>query len=129
MMRDLRAEEALKLLIAYVGRGHVRPEAIRVVRSSSGTKACARIWGVSRAVQVGLGIGPTYVVELIDRCFNVLGCHEKVETLIHELAHIPRTFSGYVRPHNRAFYEDLKAMAAAARKLPEEVVEEICSKL
>jgi len=106
--RDERAEKAVKLIIRELGLTHVNPNAIRVVRSNSKSRAYARIWGVCKVLQVGLGIGPTYVIELVERNFNRLTCEEKVETIVHELAHVPKTFSGAVRPHNTYFRRDLR---------------------
>ncbi len=42
--RDPEAEEALKAVIKALGLRHLRPEAIKVVRSDSRSSAYARIW-------------------------------------------------------------------------------------
>ncbi len=114
--RDKRAERAVKLIVKELGLTHIDLDSIRVVRSDSKSRAYARIWGVCKVLQAGLGIGPTYVIELIERNFSHLSCRERVETIIHELTHIPRTFSGAVRPHNTYFRRDLKMYNATLKK-------------
>ncbi len=108
--RDKRAEKAVKLIIKELGLTYIKPDAIRVVRTNSKSRAYARIWGVCKVLQAGLGIGPTYVIELVERNFNYLTCREKIGTIVHELAHVPRTFSGAVRPHNTYFKRDLRTL-------------------
>ena len=128
--RDKHAEKAIKLIVKELGITHIDSNAIRVVRSSSKSRAYARIWGVCKVLQVGLGIGPTYVVELVERNFNHLSCEEKVETIVHELAHVPKTFSGAVRPHNTYFRRDLRALKRTLRKKLSKLLDEgICDLL
>ncbi len=114
--RDRQAEEAVKLIVNELGLAYINSDAIKVVRSNSKSRAYARIWGVCKVLQAGLGVGPTYVIELVERNFNRLTCEEKVETIVHELAHVPRTFSGAVRPHNTYFRRDLKVLKRVLRR-------------
>jgi predicted metallopeptidase len=65
----------------------------------STSEAWARIWGLPALWQQVLGIGPAYVVEIIEPEFGRLPEAEQDRILIHELLHIPRTFSGAIRPH------------------------------
>jgi len=130
--RDREAEEALRKIVEALGMQHLNPESIRVVRSDSRSSAYARIWGVNAALQAGLGVGPTYVVELIEGNFSRLSCVEAIETIIHELAHIPRTFSGNLRPHNKYFRRDLRAWVRKLRRdsnLLKALEAEACPKL
>ena len=128
--RDKRVEKAVELIIKELGLSHVNPGAIRVVRTNSKSRAYARIWGVCKVLQAGLGIGPTYVIELVERNFNQLTCREKVETIVHELAHVPRTFSGAVRPHNTYFKRDLRILRKVLnRKLSKLLGNGICDLL
>ena len=115
--RDLRGEEAVRLLIKLLELNYIRADRVRVVRSNSKSMAYARLWGLSKVLQVGLGTGPYYVIELIDRNFSKLDCNEKVRILIHELMHIPKTFSGHVRPHNEVFEKELRRHLRILRRL------------
>ncbi|MCD6084972.1 MAG: hypothetical protein J7J20_05465 [Desulfurococcales archaeon] len=115
--RDLKSEKAVRLLIKLLGLNYINPEKVRVVRSNSKSMAYARLWGLSKVLQVGLDIKPFYVIELIDRNFSKLDCSEKVRIVVHELMHIPKTFSGHVRPHNEVFKKELRRYLRVLRKL------------
>ncbi len=127
VVRDLRSEECVRKLIRYLGISYINPNNVRVVRSDSDARVYARVWGVSRVIQVGLGVGPTYVIELINSRFNELSCLDRLDVILHELAHIPRTFSGYVRQHTRAFRRDLSVFRRRLRSLGNNVIKELCS--
>jgi len=129
VVRDMRGEEVVRELVRLLGVKNLRPSGLRIVRSNSKTSAVARIWGVSKALQAGLGIGPTYVIELIEPEFSSMPCHERLRTLLHELAHIPKTFSGYVRPHNRWFRQELNAWLRRLNSLPENEMNRLCWEL
>ncbi|PIX50259.1 MAG: hypothetical protein COY38_05610 [Candidatus Aenigmarchaeota archaeon CG_4_10_14_0_8_um_filter_37_24] len=53
-----------------------------------------RIW------QKALGIKSHYVIEVISEKFDRLDEEDQERTLIHELMHVPKTFSGALVPHN-----------------------------
>lgn len=84
---------------------------------NANTRAYARIWGLSRVWQLALKIGPSYVVEVISEKFDRLPQKEQDKILLHELAHIPRNFSGALTPHTHKgkgnFHDKLKLMIAA----------------
>ncbi len=126
VVRDLKAEEGIKKIIDYLGVEYIRPNNIRVVRSYSDARVYARIWGVCKVIQVGLGIEPTYVIEIIDSRFNELNCKDKIDVILHELAHIPRTFSGYVRQHGKAFRRDLSLFRRKIKGLSNSEFNELC---
>ena len=92
--------EAIRIIIREAGLSYIDPERIHCVRSNgSRSRAIARIYGLPRAWIVALGWNPGYVIEVISEKFDKLSGGEKVKVLIHELLHIPRTFSGGLRPH------------------------------
>src|SRR5579872_7112936 len=95
-----RTHGRLARIVAALGFGHVDPARIFCVRGYGSTsEAWARIWGLPALWQQVLGIGPAYVVEIIEPEFGRLPEAEQDRILIHELLHIPRTFSGAIRPH------------------------------
>ncbi len=71
-----------------------------VASKGSKSRALARIHGLSIAWTI-VGVGPAYLIEVISERFTRLTPKEKLEVVIHELLHIPRTFSGALRPHGR----------------------------
>ena len=106
-MGRIRYEEApdvCRLVDAVLSTGlfpHVRRERVWCVRSRGArTMAVARIYGLPR-VWVVVGFEPGYVIEVVSERFDGLSCRAKLETIIHELLHIPYTFSGALRPHGK----------------------------
>ncbi len=90
----------LRKIIRALRFTHVDPSRIFCVRGYGSTsEAWARIWGLPSLWQQVLGIRPAYVVEIIEPEFSRLPADEQDRILIHELLHIPRTFSGAIRPH------------------------------
>ncbi|MEM3140615.1 MAG: putative metallopeptidase [Nitrososphaerota archaeon] len=100
-------EERIKKIVKILNLSYIDPERVRCVRSygSSSRSIYARIHGVSRAFLVGVGIKPHYVVEFVSENFDKLPEDEKDKVLIHELLHIPKTFSGGLLSHRRANIE------------------------
>ncbi len=110
MVRLTDYEEAVKALAAASGLPHLSAVPIYVVGSRARSRAYARIWGLYKPLQEALGTGPVYVVELLDPFWR-LDCLGRAKVLAHELAHIPRTASGALRPHNASFRRDLKVIS------------------
>ncbi|ADV64518.1 putative metallopeptidase [Desulfurococcus mucosus] len=98
--------------------GYIDVERVRCYRSiGARTRALARIHGVERLLLVALGIKPIYVIEVVSEKFYRLGLEDRVKVLIHELLHIPRSFSGGLRPHGR--YVNNRRVASLYRRLVE----------
>ncbi len=62
-------------------------------------RAYARIWNLPDIWQKALDVGPYYVIEVLSQHFDKLPEERKKQVLIHELLHIPKTFSGALLSH------------------------------
>ena len=94
---DLHARMAR--IVQVLGFSHVNPARVHCLRVyGARPNAWARIWGLPRVFQEALGIPPAYVVEFVCPAFDRLPQGEQDRVMIHELLHIPTTFSGAVRP-------------------------------
>jgi len=79
---------------------HVDKFRVICMRSRKSTaKAYARIWSLPRIWQKALNVHAYYIIEVISEHFDGLSTEEQDKVLIHELMHIPRTFSGALIPH------------------------------
>lgn len=90
----------VRILVKELKFTHIKPNQIHCIRSfDAKTRAYARIWGMSRLFKEVAGIEPNYIIEVISQHFDRLSEREKMKTLIHELMHIPKTFSGALLSH------------------------------
>ncbi|NWF86660.1 metallopeptidase [Candidatus Bathyarchaeota archaeon] len=96
---------------------HVTPQFVYCVRSvgSKSARIIARIHGLGRVWQEVLNLPPSYVIEVISERYDQLSKEEKEKTIIHELLHIPKGFSGGFRPHKG--YIDKKTVELLHKKL------------
>lgn len=102
-MKHERAPEIKKtidLLVDQLGFTHIDTNRIHCIRSlDAKTRAYARIWGMSKLFFEVAGMQPNYIIEVVAKRFDKLSEREKIKTLIHELMHIPKTFSGALLSH------------------------------
>lgn len=93
---DRRVRDLIQLLDLH----YIDPEGVACLRSR-GSKSRAIAWchGLPVVWQIALGGKTRYVIEVVSESFDPLDEEEKTKTLVHELMHITRTFSGGVRPH------------------------------
>lgn len=97
---------ALSELIVQLKFTHVSPKHLSCFRSTgSSSRAIARIWSLPRVWQLALSIEPQYVIEVIAERFDRQSSDDQKRTLIHELMHIPKTFSGALAPHRGRFHK------------------------
>lgn len=90
----------VKGLVGALNLSHVQPDNVVCFRSrGSKSRAVARIWALPRIWQEALGVEPHYVIEVLSEKFDAMPLEQKRKTLIHELLHIPKTFSGGLVPH------------------------------
>lgn len=95
----------IDLLITRLHFTHIIPKNIYCIRSlDAKTRAIARIWGMSRLFHEVIGIEPHYIIEVNAKRFDKLDKREQIKTLIHELMHIPKTFSGALLPHRGRYH-------------------------
>ena len=93
-------DERLDFLVNNCNLTYIKRHRVYSYRSTGAhTRAYARIWGLGRIFQQALEIEPAYVIEVISEKFDRLSGEQKDLVLIHELLHIPKTFSGALVPH------------------------------
>ena len=81
---------------------HIDTDRVYCVRSRNArTRAIARIYGTPGAWIAALGYNPGYVIEVVSERYDTLDPLSKIKVLVHELLHIPTTFSGGLRPHGK----------------------------
>ena len=107
-MQYLKAPEikrTIERLVEKLEFTHIKTQNVHCIRSfDAKTRAYARIWGMSKLFHEVAGIEPNYIIEVIAKRFDKLSEREKIKTLIHELMHIPKTFSGALLPHRRRYH-------------------------
>lgn len=99
-------KQQIDQLIEYMGYTHIKAANIHCIRSlDAKTRAIARIWGMSRLFKDVVGIEPHYIIEVNHKRYDKQSDREKMKTLIHELMHIPKTFSGALLSHRGRHHE------------------------
>ncbi|MFH1447288.1 MAG: putative metallopeptidase, partial [Candidatus Micrarchaeota archaeon] len=87
-------------LLPYVDFPHINSYRLIYMRSKgSKARAYARIWSMPRIWQEALEIKAYYIIEVLSEYFDGLNQIEKEKVVLHELLHIPKTFSGALVPH------------------------------
>lgn len=99
---DKKLKQSLKKTIKEAAVDWVKTSRVFTYRSENAkTRAYARIWGLSRIWQKALKLKPAYILEVISEKYDRLSDREKSKVLLHEVAHIPKNFSGALVPHIR----------------------------
>lgn len=106
MARSMRWEDApdvkirIDEILFHLKLPHIIGDKLIIFRSYGSTgRAIARIWSLPTVWQLALKIKPHYVIEVISERFDRQSFQDQDRTLIHELMHIPKTFSGALVPH------------------------------
>lgn len=87
-------------ILKVLGLLHILADRLIIYKSHGSTgRAVARIWSLPRVWQQALKIEPHYIIEVISERFDRLSMEDQDRALIHELMHIPRTFSGALVSH------------------------------
>jgi len=93
-------EKVVSEIVDVLSYGHINEFRIICMRSRNATAhAYARIWNLPDIWQKALSVGTFYIIEVLSQHYDKLPDEEKEKVLIHELLHIPKTFSGALRPH------------------------------
>jgi predicted metallopeptidase len=93
-------QQDISTLVKVLGFSHIDASRVHCRRSVGSTADIyARIWELPSMWQQTLGVPPQYVLEVVAEHFDPLSEDERLKTLIHELLHIPKTFSGALRGH------------------------------
>ncbi|MCS4541996.1 MAG: putative metallopeptidase [Euryarchaeota archaeon] len=96
----LDVKEKIEQIVDLLEFKHIDTKRIVCMRSyGSKSWANARIWSIPRIWQKALNIPPRYVIEVLSMHFDNLSETDQEKVLIHELLHIPKTFSGALVPH------------------------------
>ncbi|MEM5804855.1 MAG: putative metallopeptidase [Candidatus Aenigmatarchaeota archaeon] len=99
-------KEKVEKIVSGLRMHHIDTQRVACMRSSgSSSRACARIWSMPRIWKKALGIEAHYVIEVISERFDRFSEEEKEKTLIHELLHIPKTFSGALVNHKAKVFD------------------------
>lgn len=107
---DITAE--INYLIRSLEFKHIDVSKVICFRSyGSVARMRARIWSFPRVWQLALNMPPHYIIEVNSKHFDHLSHDDRLKVLIHELMHIPKTFSGSLVPHrNRGGRIDRKSV-------------------
>jgi predicted metallopeptidase len=118
-------ERRVKKMLATLDLPWIKKKNLFCFRSKNSTsRAYARIWGLSRIWQQALGEKPAYIIEVVSERFDSLSRLEQNKVLLHEIAHIPKSFSGSLTPHfrrgKRRFSDRVKVLVAQYNRGKEE---------
>ena len=97
---DPSITKRINFLVKELELNHISSGQIFSFKSfGSSSRATARIWSLPTIWQQALDIKPHYCLEVISERFDKLNLDDQERVLIHELMHIPKTFSGALVPH------------------------------
>jgi len=118
---DFDVQKSVNRLLKKLNFANFDNSRIYCLRSeNANTRAIARIYGLSRIWQKVLKQKPAYIIEVVSEKFDKLSENEKSKVLLHEIAHIPKNFSGSLIPHikkgKRSFYLKLKRLIENTNK-------------
>ena len=101
LFRAFDLDEKIKKAVEVLKLVHIKAEQVIAFRSTGATaRARARIYAMPRIWQDALGIKPHYCIEFLSQHFDHLNDDDQWRVIIHELMHIPKTFSGALVPHH-----------------------------
>jgi len=88
-------------IIKTLDLGHIDKSRVHFLRSrgSESRGVVARVHSLGRIWECSIGVRPSYTIEVISEKFDRMSSEAQVETIIHELLHIPHSFGGGFRHH------------------------------
>lgn len=93
-------EEKVKQIVSILNFDHILPDHVHAFRSTgSRARARARIYAMPRIWQMAFVSSAHYCVEFLSEHFDHLSEDDQLRVIIHELMHIPKSFSGALVPH------------------------------
>ncbi len=93
-------DKLIALIVERLELKHIMPHQVSAFRSNGAkARARARIYAMPRIWQQALDIKPHYCIEFLSQHFDHLKLEDRLRVIIHELMHIPKTFSGALVPH------------------------------
>lgn len=100
---DLENENKIKDIVEKLGLNYINSDFIKCVSSkkSSSKRIIARLHPSLKICSFAFNLNPMYIIELVSENFNKLNEEDKIKVFIHELLHIPKTFSGAARNHEQ----------------------------
>ena len=99
-------KERISNVVKGLDMRHVNCERLVCFRSwGSKSNAIARIWSLPKIWQKALKVEPHYVIEVVSERYDKMGEDDKDRTMIHELLHIPKSFSGAVVSHKTSQFD------------------------
>jgi len=103
LVRAPDIEEKIRHIVTNLKLSYIPPNQICAFRSTgSKAHARARIYAMPRIWQEALNLKPYYCLEFISEHFDHLSVPDQTRVIIHEIIHIPKTFSGALLPHRGA---------------------------
>lgn len=115
-------KKRVHFLVEKLNIDYANPDEIYCFRSvNTNNRAIARIWGFNKIWQIALKREAAYCLEVISERYDKLPTNKQDEVLLHEIAHIPKNFSGALLPHTKkgkgSFHDKLKGMISAYQKI------------
>jgi len=113
-------------IVARLDWNHIFLEHVAFIRSfgSKSRGTIARCHALGKAMQIGMGRKKGfYLIEVISERFDKLSPEEKIQTIIHELMHIPKSFGGGFKHHNLVTERNVKKIYDNYIKLKEKETE------
>lgn len=93
-------DQLITKIVEQLHLDHIQTDKVKAFRSrDSRARARARIYAMPRIWQQALDLSPHYCIEFLSEHFDHLSQADQIRVVIHELLHIPKTFSGALVPH------------------------------